>query len=442
LPILSNISQCRAVTSITRLTGVIAILCSACSVLASPQANATSKAFDVSPLKAVAPRTILDETKFGLNLLAIVRKSDSGNIALSPYCVNAALLLALNGAHGSTATALRKGLQIDNQPLGKLDGDNRIIGDTLAADSLDGMVGGQSDFKPELSIDSANAIWVQRGWPIYPDYIALCHDRLGAAATSVDFTNPTGAEEINTWVSKKTHNLIPTLVTPDQIVSDKLVLTSALYFRSDWETPFNTVETHLAPFTKSVRNIQTVPTMRQIAWMDYEETPLCQMAELPYGYGRWRFLIILPRPGRTVDGILSVLGAQGLATAPHNCTNTRVDISLPKFEIHGDYDLRSALQNLGMGLAFSRRDADFSGISANGLNINSVVHKTVLKVDEHGTSAAAETAVDMMDTSSAPSGTVEVTPKIMKVDRPFFFAIQDSITGLVLLEGVVENPKS
>jgi serine protease inhibitor len=58
-------------------------------------------------------------------------------------------------------------------------------------------------------------------------------------------------------------------------------------------------------------------------------------------------------------------------------------------------------------------------------------------VNEEGTVAAAVTAVEMTVTSVQP-------PQenfIMKVDRPFFVAIRDNLTGTVLFMGSIVDPR-
>ena len=82
-------------------------------------------------------------------------------------------------------------------------------------------------------------------------------------------------------------------------------------------------------------------------------------------------------------------------------------------------------------------DADFSGITdAEPLRIGAVAHKAYIDVDEHGTEAAAATAVVMagMAAFRAPP------PVTMVVDRPFLFAIIDTATSLSLFLGQVSHP--
>jgi serpin B len=64
------------------------------------------------------------------------------------------------------------------------------------------------------------------------------------------------------------------------------------------------------------------------------------------------------------------------------------------------------------------------------------LHKTFIEVNEEGTEAAAVTAVVMKLTSVSEGP----RPFEMIVDRPFFFAIVDRETGLVLFMGSIVNP--
>lgn len=66
-----------------------------------------------------------------------------------------------------------------------------------------------------------------------------------------------------------------------------------------------------------------------------------------------------------------------------------------------------------------------------------VVHQANITVDEHGTEAAAATAV-VMAAGAAPGQTAE--PIELTVDRPFTFMISHAPTGSILFLGRVTDP--
>ena len=112
-----------------------------------------------------------------------------------------------------------------------------------------------------------------------------------------------------------------------------------------------------------------------------------------------------------------------------------VRVTLPKFRLDGDYDLKATLKDLGMRRAFTGK-AEFAEISRGAaLMIDSIVHKSFLAVDEEGTEAAAATALEHFTAAhSGPRG-IE-----FRADHPFLFLVRDERTGAILFMGRLERP--
>jgi len=109
-----------------------------------------------------------------------------------------------------------------------------------------------------------------------------------------------------------------------------------------------------------------------------------------------------------------------------------VDLTFPKLSYDTHVSLVDALKSLGMSAAFS--DSDFSGITDPSLQLENVVHQANIDVTETGTVAAAATAV-IFGRKSALMATATAV-----FERPFLFAIYDSLTGNVLFLGRVLDP--
>ncbi|MCA9904434.1 MAG: serpin family protein, partial [Anaerolineae bacterium] len=110
-----------------------------------------------------------------------------------------------------------------------------------------------------------------------------------------------------------------------------------------------------------------------------------------------------------------------------------------RFTFETFLSLGTPLEALGMSAAFDPDQADFGrmydrGGSGENLYITAALHKAFVDVNEQGTEAAAATGV-VFGALSAPM------PGLMiRVDRPFLFAIRETQTDTILFMGRVVNP--
>ena len=226
------------------------------------------------------------------------------------------------------------------------------------------------------------------------------------------------AEQVNEWCAEKTHGKITKILdelNPDTV----MLLINAVYFKADWQHPFNPSFTYTGKFTGPTET-KDVRFMTQTKNFNYYENNNVQVVELPYKNDSTSAIVILPKDKIDVDTYLKSLDDNELNTILAGFTSKRVSLSLPKFEIEFETKFKDILMKLGMVQAFDIT-ADFSGIKCSGgIKVNNVIHKTYLKVDEKGTEAAAVTAVDMIATTAL----IEIV--IMNVNRPFIFLLRSS----------------
>jgi len=168
----------------------------------------------------------------------------------------------------------------------------------------------------------------------------------------------------------------------------------------------------------------------------YSEQIGYEALKMPYGRGKFGMVILLPDVGKTTGQIMAQMTPAIWETLKGSLTaNNKVDVWLPRFKFTWESNLNEILSSLGMAVAFSPDNANFSKInSTDKLFISKVKHKTFIDVNEEGTEAAAATSVSIGVTSTAPGG-----PKF-HANRPFLFFITEEDTGAILFAGKVENP--
>jgi serpin B len=156
-------------------------------------------------------------------------------------------------------------------------------------------------------------------------------------------------------------------------------------------------------------------------------------------------LVLLPDRMGGLRNLEKAVSTRMLQDCVAKMNAREVEVFLPRFKITwGTVDMRESLSALGMRLAFTRYQADFSGINGHeppdeeSLFLSAVLHKTFVAVDEEGTEAAAAVTVHPMPTASRLSFRPPPVP-IFRADHPFLFAIRDVKSGAILLLGRITD---
>jgi serpin B len=250
-------------------------------------------------------------------------------------------------------------------------------------------------------------------------------------------------DEINGWVKRKTEGMIEKLL--DRLDPDfAAVLLNAIYFKAPWAVPFSKQSTMEATFNLSRARQVQVPTMRRLGRHALVSRQIYRAVRLPYAIGSLGMVVVLPDELEGLADVSKRLDERELTemlAVLRAAPSQMVDLGLPRFKTEFKADLKGAFQQQGMSLAFSRDQADFSGMTgqpvAKGrLAIGQITHAAVIDVQEDGTEAAAATAVVMVPMSAPPRREVAFL-----VDRPFLFYLVDDLSGAILFQGRIIDPR-
>jgi serpin B len=361
---------------------------------------------------------------FGADLYEVLA-ADDADLVFSPSSVAGALRLAWSGARGPTAAELARALHLEQ------------TADPGEAAGPGPVPGGQGS----AVFRAPNEAWLQAGLPVRPGFTARLSQLAGAVLASADFAAaPEQARDaINTAIAGQTEGKITGLLPPGSVTAlTRLVLASAVYLKAAWADPFDEDETDDAPFYPHGPGGPgvSIRAMHGTATRDYLRADGYQAVLLPYRDIDLAMAVLLP------DGPLAALrpkaAAAGFAGLLAGATRHQVTLALPRFRLATATDLIPVLRRLGVVRAFGD-EADFGGITGAGpLHIAAIAHKAYIDVDEHGTEAAAATAVAI----AARAAFGAPPPVTVVVDRPFLFAILDSATGQAVFAGQVSLPRS
>ena len=382
---------------------------------------------DPAQAKEDRPALVASNGRFACDLFGRIRQAE-GNIVFSPYSISTALAMTRAGARGITADEMDKVLHFDlsQERL------HRAAGGLVRE-----LNGAGDDTKRKYALSVSNALWGQKGYNFREEFLSLTRDRYDAGLVQLDFIHDReeSRKTINTAVEKQTHDKIKELLKSGHITpATRLVLTNAIYFKSEWESKFSTSATKDQSFQLTADKKVNVPMMSQTSQFNYWEDESLQLLELLYVGKDLSMLLLLPRK---VDGLGEVekeLTQEKLIGWTGKMKKASVTVSLPKFKVTGEFALAETLAKMGMETAFDCNRADFSGMTTSDrLWIQHVVHQAFVDVNEEGTEAAAATAV-VIGLSMPPPGPV------VKADHPFLFLIRDNRSGSLLFLGRVADP--
>lgn len=378
-----------------------------------------------NPMTATIETLVAANNEFGFDLFNQLRAEDKDkNVFFSPLSVATALAMTYNGASGDTHLAMKRALKYGEM-------NHADINQSSAA-----LMAKLKTSDPKVELLTANSLWARQGVAFNPDFLGRNRQFFGAEVAALDFGNPQAVKTINGWVSQNTKGKIPAII--EQIDGSLVMfLINAVYFKGQWQKRFDAALTQPQPFHLADGKTKQTPMMAQSGSFQHFKGENFQAVSLPYGQGGAAIYLFLPNEGVSLSSWMGGLSFQKWQQWMPSFRNAPGDVKLPRFKMDYSRELNAALKALGMGVAFTQGQADFSGIrEQKDLFISQVKHKAVIEVNEEGTEAAAATSVGMAITS------VRREPERFSfiADRPFLLAIRDQQTGAILFMGAVFEP--
>ena len=251
-----------------------------------------------------------------------------------------------------------------------------------------------------------------------------------------------GSEELDnalrSWLSSQTGGLLDQQIQDISLDADTvLALATTLYFQAKWRQEFheqlNTSGTFYAPTGEITCEYMCDSSEGTYYWGGQFGAV---GRKLENNSGTMWFL--LPDEGVSIDSLLADSEALDFLLANGSWENQKdvtVHLSLPKFDVTSQMDLKSGLQALGVTDVFDGGVSDFSPMTdLQGISLTSAQHDVRVAIDEQGVTAAAYTVMPTEGAGGPPEDEV-----YFELNRPFVFVIT-SADGLPLFAGLVQQP--
>ena len=344
------------------------------------------------------------------------------NVFFSPYSLSTAMAMLYIAAEGETKQQIQKTFHYP--PLAILNPNSAALYNQFNKPN------------PNYDLSTVNNLWMRQDLSPSQTYLDTVQRYYGGQVTNLDFKNsPESSRQIiNKTIAKHTKQMIPELLAKGSIESSTAtVLTTAVYFKSEWAKPFG-VQGGTRPFHNLDGTMSSQEMMYKTAYFDYMENEHIQMVELPYKSNDLSMLIILPKSKEpaAIQKLVADLNSNQVSQWTKQLENQEIFLVMPKFKLQESYSMKPILANMGMPIAFDSR-ANYSLFNDKlPLKVDSVIHKAVVEVDEKGTVAAAATGIGVQLVMATHKA--EIT-----ADHPFMFMIKDNKTDAILFLGQVNK---
>lgn len=281
-----------------------------------------------------------------------------------------------------------------------------------------------------------SSIWIDNSLTVYDAPLNSLKDNYLASAYYGDI----GSEEVNlalrSWLNKHTGDFLKESVNDLELdPATLLALASTVYFKDRWDMEFGKGSTEKDIFYAAENEVEA-EFMKGWEFGDFYVSDNFSAFKKGFksGGGMW---FILPDESISVESILNEDKTLSFIANNGEGANSKeilVNLSIPKFDVTSDLDLKEGLKNLGLSDLFTYGKADFSALTDTGLAVSSVKQSARVKIDEEGVEAAAYIVITADGGAFLPDDEVDFI-----LNRPFIYVITGA-DGLPLFVGVINNP--
>lgn len=273
-----------------------------------------------------------------------------------------------------------------------------------------------------LTTVMANSMWLADNLPYNQETL----ERLAKEYYASSFSGVMGSEEysemLRQWLNEQTGNLL-TEQTKELSFdpSTIMALASTVYFKGQWTDGFpktNTKQDTFYATTGETRvDFMNISSYDAIYW---GESYTAIEKDMEGSASMW---LVLPDEDKTVTDVLNdgeVFDMTKAGASWTNCKNVTVNLSMPKFDVTSNIDLKAGLIKLGVTDVFDVTRSDFTPLTdLPNLYVGEAEHAARVTLDEEGCTAAAYTVL-MMEAGDAVFEGDEVD---FILNRPFIFVI-------------------
>ena len=280
-----------------------------------------------------------------------------------------------------------------------------------------------------------NSLWIDDETRFHQEAADALSYHYYADVFQADLVKPQTGKDIQNWLNNHTGGLLKDQVKNITLTDDMiLALYSTIYFQAKWSDEFDAAQNTTDVFHSPGGDTTATYMNAQLRQMNYYWGEHFSAVALNLKNGS-RMWFILPDEGSSTNEVLS----DGeyldmIADTWENSNYMKVNLTIPKFDVTAQLQLRQGLEKLGVTDIFDMAKSDLSGgVETVPAWFSAANQATRVQIDETGVKAAAYIELPACGAAAPPEEIIDFV-----LDRPFLFVITSS--QIPLFAGVVNMP--
>ncbi|CAK1547634.1 unnamed protein product [Leptosia nina] len=367
---------------------------------------------------------------FSIELLHFTQIETDGHVVISPFGIWTLLTGIALGATGRSKNQITHALYLPKNQDTIISGYANLTKTVLDPKS------------PDVTLASKNFMFLDKDFPIYPEFQNTITNDFGAMIRNLNFKNPDAAAQTANALINDSGAKVSNVLTSDDFMNSRMILTNVITFKGLWQSPFNTSDTTVEKFydedNQEIGKVNMMYQRGQLPYSNIKELKSLIM-ELPYGIdGKYVMLVVLPYPKVKVHDVYEKFQTVSfkdifnrLQLDVDNFGLEDIDVKLPRFKISTNVVMNGPLIQMGVVDIFEPNKASFELVSRENIYVSAIVHKADIEVTESGTVASAETSAYFADRISTPR---------FNANRPFLYFVMEKTTETVIFSGIYSKP--
>ena len=286
----------------------------------------------------------------------------------------------------------------------------------------------------------ASSVWLSDEYTYIKETLQKLADIYYASSFSGNMGSNEYNKELQTWLNEQTGGLLKDSADKIEMTQETIMaLATTIYYKAAWADKFSKDVTEKGIFQTPNGEV-SCDFMKQSLMDIYYSGEKFTAVRKALGSGDHSAMwLVLPNEGISPEELLTNEEAMSFLITNQKwkkANESIIHLSVPKFDVSSDLDLREGMKHLGITDVFDPARSDFSPMTGdrNDIFVSQADHSARVTIDEEGCTATAFTVL-AMDGAGCPSNELTLT-----FDRPFLFVITSDV-GLPLFVGTVNQPQ-